>query len=326
MTTAKVMKGRPSFYHGGASGLDAIADTQLEPNQASAFMGLAVSGAGDVNGDGYDDVIVTSGSKPFLYFGGSGGVDGIADVKLEIPISCSADSVSGAGDVNGDGYDDVIVGSHFYDSAQPGEGVAFLYYGSASGMDPIADGQFESNQNGAEMGWSASTAGDVDRDGYDDVIVGAHHYDNGQTDEGAAFIYHGSSIATITTADLSITKVANATTPPVGQTLTYLITVSNAGPASATSVVVTDVLPAGLTFQSATPAQGECAGTTTVTCSLGTIISAASASITLEVTRVSDGALSNTASVVSAQTDTNPLNNAATATIGKNPRRRSVRK
>ena len=107
-------------------------------------------------------------------------------------------SVASAGDVNGDGYGDVIVGAPGYDAGQTDEGAAFVFHGSASGG--IADGdpdtaaaQLESDQDGAFFGESVAGAGDVNGDGYADVIVGAGSYDAGQTNEGAAFVFHGSA-------------------------------------------------------------------------------------------------------------------------------------
>ena len=79
--------------------------------------------------------------------------------------------------MNGDGYADVIVGAPRYDAGQTDEGAAFVFLGSASG---IASGnpatphaQLESNQAGACFGVSVAGAGDVNGDGYADVIVGA---------------------------------------------------------------------------------------------------------------------------------------------------------
>ena len=97
-------------------------------------------------------------------------------------------SVSGAGDVNGDGYADVIVGAIFYDAGETDEGAAFVFLGSASG---IADGnpataaaQLESDQGSAHLGYSVSGAGDVNGDGYADVIVGASATTRGRPTRG----------------------------------------------------------------------------------------------------------------------------------------------
>ena len=102
-------------------------------------------------------------------------------------------SASTAGDVNGDGYADVIVGAPYYDNGQTNEGRAFVYHGSASGLSAAADWTAEGNQDSAGYGQSVGTAGDVNGDGYADVVVGAPLYDNGQDNEGRAFVYYGSA-------------------------------------------------------------------------------------------------------------------------------------
>ena len=88
------------------------------------------------------------------------------------------------GDYNGDGYSDVIVGSQGYDNGQSTEGAAFVYHGSAAGINTIPAAMAEGNQVNATMGACVAGAGDVNGDGYSDAIVGAQQYDNGQTDEG----------------------------------------------------------------------------------------------------------------------------------------------
>jgi uncharacterized repeat protein (TIGR01451 family) len=116
-------------------------------------------------------------------------------------------------------------------------------------------------------------------------------------------------------ADLGITKTASGGFFAT-QNATFNIAVTNSGPNNAVAVVVTDVIPAGTTFASATPSQGSCSGTSTVMCNLGTINNGGSASIALTVTLNNAGPVSNTATVSAApQPDPNPANNTSTATV-----------
>ena len=101
------------------------------------------------------------------------------------------DSVASAGDVNGDGFSDVVVGAYLFDNGEADEGRAFLYLGSATGLSPSPAWTAESNQAGASFGDSVASAGDVNGDGFSDVVVGADVFDNGQADEGRAFLYLG---------------------------------------------------------------------------------------------------------------------------------------
>lgn len=115
-------------------------------------------------------------------------------------------------------------------------------------------------------------------------------------------------------ADLSITKTTGAASVTTGHVITYTITVSNAGPSPATNVVVTDTLPAGLQYVSATPSQGSCSGTTTVTCNMGTLASGANATITLQAQVIAtSGTVTNSASVVATESDPNSANNSGSA-------------
>ncbi|MGN6186873.1 MAG: IPTL-CTERM sorting domain-containing protein [Thermoanaerobaculia bacterium] len=103
-------------------------------------------------------------------------------------------------------------------------------------------------------------------------------------------------------ADVSIVKSTTASRAVTGTNITYTILVSNAGPSPATNVIVTDDLPAGLTFVSATPSQGTCNASDPVSCNLGTITSGANATITLVANvTASNGTISNTASVSSTE-------------------------
>ncbi|MFZ1785203.1 MAG: FG-GAP-like repeat-containing protein [Ferruginibacter sp.] len=204
-------EGAAFIYHGSVTGINTTAAAFVQSNQANANMGSSVASAGDVNGDGYSDIIVgawtyfnfaINAGAAFVYHGSATGINTIAAAFLTLnnAYAYMGRSVASAGDVNGDGYSDIIVGAFSYFNGQPGEGAAFVYHGSAAGINTTAAAILEGNQIAAQMGFSVASAGDVNGDGYGDVIVGAYAYDNGETDEGAAFIYHGSAAGINTTA------------------------------------------------------------------------------------------------------------------------------
>ena len=107
-------------------------------------------------------------------------------------------SVDSAGDVNNDNYNDIIVGAYHYSNGESREGRAYVYLGSSTGVSTTPNWTIESNQANAELGKSVAGVGDVNSDGFDDVLVGAPGYDNGQTNEGKAFLYYGSSSGPVT--------------------------------------------------------------------------------------------------------------------------------
>src|SRR5439155_1264922 len=203
-TNGQTFEGRAYIYLGSASGPATRAGWTAESDQATARVGRSVATAGDVNGDGYSDVIVgardynngqTSQGRAYVYLGSASGPSTTYAWNGESNQASAlfGYSVATAGDVNGDGYSDVIVGAVLYDNGQADEGRAYVYLGSASGLAAAPAWTAESNQAGAQFGWSVATAGDVNGDGYSDVIVGAPYYDNPQTNAGRAFVYLGSS-------------------------------------------------------------------------------------------------------------------------------------
>jgi len=118
--------------------------------------------------------------------------------------------------------------------------------------------------------------------------------------------------AATASADLLLTKAASAATIASGGSLTYTVTVTNRGPNSATSTVMTDLLPAGVTLQSATASQGTC--TAAVVCSLGTLASGQAVTVTITVTvTAAQGTIVNTAGAISAVADPVASNNTASA-------------
>ncbi|MGI8735240.1 MAG: PQQ-dependent sugar dehydrogenase [Pyrinomonadaceae bacterium] len=114
--------------------------------------------------------------------------------------------------------------------------------------------------------------------------------------------------------DLSVSKTASPNPGQVGINLAYRIAVTNNGPAAATNVNLTDMLPPGAALVSTTSTQGTCGGMTTINCALGTVNAGASAVTTITVAPTAQGVLVNSASANASETDFDPNNNSATIT------------
>ncbi len=186
-------------------------------------VGNSVGTAGDVNGDGYDDIIVgaynyTNGEsgegRVYLWYGVPSGYPiGVTPdwmEELDLAGALFGTSVATAGDVNGDGYADVVIGARGVGGGILGNesGAAYIFFGSPSGLSSTYDEVVYGLTESARFGSSVATAGDVNGDGYDDVIVGAPGFDAlGDTanDNGKAFVYYGSPTGISTTPDWSVT-------------------------------------------------------------------------------------------------------------------------
>jgi uncharacterized repeat protein (TIGR01451 family) len=110
-------------------------------------------------------------------------------------------------------------------------------------------------------------------------------------------------------ANLAISQTASPNPATAQANLTYRLVVINNGPSPANDVVVTDTLPAGVTFVSAVPVQGTCSGASTVSCSVGSMNNGAVVIINIIVAPASAGQLTNTASVTASEPDTDTTNN-----------------
>jgi hypothetical protein len=212
--------------------LDGSTGFRLEGVATEEGAGRAVSDAGDVNGDGFDDLLIgatnadnagpTSGSA-YVFFEHGGAfaavanladLDGSNGFRLDgiAPYEASASSVSGAGDLNGDGLDDIVIGTA--QAAQNGEesGSAYIFFGRTSGFDSSVslaslDGTNGFRVDGIAMndhlGGSVSGAGDFNDDGFDDLLIGAWAVSESDDDAGASYLLFGTAGGFGATLDLA---------------------------------------------------------------------------------------------------------------------------
>ena len=192
-------QGRAALYLGAAAGVVITPAWQVQGNSAGASFGAAVASAGDVNADGYSDLIVGApgadgGGQVRVYLGSSSGPTGTVMLTGEQPGAQFGASVASVGDVNGDGFADVLVGSPSYVNGQPGEGRLALFLGASTGITSTAAWHYESGLAEAYLGAAVGAAGDVNGDGYADVIVGA-------PGTGSVYAFYGSAAGLPTTPD-----------------------------------------------------------------------------------------------------------------------------
>ena len=209
----EAFEGAVYIYYGSAAG-PVLTPTILEGNRGGARMGTSVA-AGDLNGDGRADI--ASGALGYnnagALYNGQGGVYvfyGIEGGFAGSPVILTTGLMGGVtfggtttgvsiGNFNGDSYKDLVVGASGYDEGTTNQGAVFLYLGSATGVPPVHSRVFTGSQANARLGSSVAFAGDLNKDGYEDIAAGAPYYSQSQTREGAVFIYYGSATSPVTT-------------------------------------------------------------------------------------------------------------------------------
>lgn len=209
-------QGAAFVFYGSGEGLAETPGWSLIGEQKDSDLGIAVGTAGDVNGDGFDDIIVGAsglGGMIYVFFGAS---DGLTTTRVFTASSNQTGALYGyavgtAGDVNGDGYDDILVGAPAHNiSGTLNAGAAFVLFGATDGISTTYTAIF-GDQSDARFGHAVSTAGDVNNDGYSDIIVGAPLYNKDTlVSAGAAFVYLGSPTGVITTPNRQFYGAATA--------------------------------------------------------------------------------------------------------------------
>ena len=166
------------------------ADVVLVGESSGDRAGYAVALAEDTDGDGLADVLVGAPDRgeggfeagiTYLLLNASGTVDLVdADARLlgEDLLDGAGGSVGGAGDVNGDGLGDILVGANEDDAGGGGAGAAYLLYGPAVGAMSLseADAKLIGEENEDSAGQSVAGGGDTNGDGFADVLVGAPNF------------------------------------------------------------------------------------------------------------------------------------------------------
>ncbi|MBI5728120.1 MAG: FG-GAP repeat protein, partial [Ignavibacteriales bacterium] len=187
--------GKVYIYYNSLTGND-ISDMKLVGEGTQEYFGYAISSANDVNGDGYDDIIVgasgySSGAGRVSIFFGGPQFNAVADITITGGGGTQLGAVvAGAGDVNNDGYDDVLIGTNCGVSIP---GTAYLFYGgpSFSGTFSAASANviFTGMGNGSKFGSAVCGGGDLNGDGFKDIIIGAPS--DGTDQQGIIYLYYG---------------------------------------------------------------------------------------------------------------------------------------
>lgn len=190
-------RGRAYLYWGSdRAGMDAKADLTFTPEPSAIQFGIGMD-CGDIDKDGYKDIVIGAHGYPegarygraYLYYGGTK-----ANMDAECDLIFDAESAEGSnfgsnvgiGDVDNDGYEDVVIGANTYGDIQ---GRAYLYWGDTkANMDTTCDLTFTGETTRSGFGELCISNGDVNADGYADILIGARQYDNFR---GRVYLYYG---------------------------------------------------------------------------------------------------------------------------------------
>ena len=219
------------LIHGPAYGtIDLSAAIARFDGNEGERMGARICSAGDMDGDGYDEVLIgatfadpggLNSGTAYLYYGPLTGTFGAGSADAEFigeEIEDYAGYVAGAGDMDGDGYADIVIAATYSDAGGANSGAAYVMYGPTYGAIDLsaADAKLIGENAGDRAGASISGAGDVDADGYDDILVGAFESDMGGSISGAAYLLYGPIYGTIDLSAADTTFVGEDATDYAG--------------------------------------------------------------------------------------------------------------
>jgi hypothetical protein len=191
--------------------------------------GMVIAFAGDVNGDGYDDILIgapadeeggNNAGQTYLIFGKATGwaMDkdlSAADASFwgENANDYSGSSIAGVGDVNGDGFDDILIGAPYSTVNQSMEGKAYLIFGRSTGWTrdtdlSLSNASFYGEEPDNYAGWAIAGVGDVNGDGFDDMLLGAPSYDGESWFKGKTYLLFGKASGWAQDTNLSGTEAS----------------------------------------------------------------------------------------------------------------------
>ena len=206
------------FQLSSLSGGDGSVGVLLNRIDEADVSGESVSVVGDINGDGFDDLIIranvadpndtSEAGESYVVFGRADGFSASLDLSLLEGsndfvlngIDAADDSgysTSSAGDFNGDGIDDLVIGGRFADANGTNSGESYVVFGQTNGFPASLELSLLDGSNGFVLygvgendlsGQSVSSAGDLNGDGFDDVIVGANAGDPNGTQSGESYV------------------------------------------------------------------------------------------------------------------------------------------
>jgi len=208
-------EGRAFVFYGSSSGFSETPDWGFESDIANAHLGFAVSSAGDLDNDGWNEIIVSApeqpvGSNPvgyvYYFFGRQSGLPSSEDYTHSGGTTNGKFGYSlSYGNINGDVYNDVFIGIPGSTDDLGGTDTVGRVMGLCASSStspttaPYLCWSAYGNQDDSGFGEAMTVVGDVNNDGYDDLLAGAPDWDDSQTDEGAAFLWLGSSTCSSST-------------------------------------------------------------------------------------------------------------------------------